>query len=87
PDAFYEAVRVERGEEAAEQWRAAATAREEAGLRRIVAGMHGGVLYERPVERNLGVQAGKAREIEAAVLLDSRARLVDGVLNPTGIEG
>ena len=87
PDAFYEAVRVERGEEAADQWRAAATAREEAGLRRIVAGMHGGVLYERPVERNLGVQAGKAREIEAAVLLDSRARLVDGVLNPTGIEG
>ena len=84
PDAFYEAVRVERGEEAAEQWRTSAIAREEAGLRTIVAGMHGGVLYERPVERNLGVHGDAAKEVEAAVLLDSRARLVDGVLRAEG---
>ena len=38
-DAFYEAVRVARGAEAADAWRASAIAREEAGLRTIVAGM------------------------------------------------
>ena len=86
PDAFYEAVRVERGAEAADAWREAALAREEAGLRRIVAGMHGGVLYERPAERNLGVHGDAAKEVEAAVLLDSRARLVDGILDPAGSE-
>ena len=84
PDAFHEAVRVERGADAAEAWRAFAIAREKAGLRRILAGMHGGVLYERPVERNLGVHGDAAKEVEAAVLLDSRARLIDGVLNPSG---
>lgn len=84
PDAFYEAVRVARGAEAADVWRASAIAREEAGLRTIVAGMHGGVLYERPVERNLGVHGDAAKEVEAAVLLDSRARLVDGVLRAEG---
>ncbi|OKX83212.1 type I polyketide synthase [Corynebacterium glutamicum] len=84
PDAFYEAVRVVRGAEAADAWRASAIAREEAGLRTIVAGMHGGVLYERPVERNLGVHGDAAKEVEAAVLLDSRARLVDGVLRAEG---
>ncbi|ANE09137.1 type I polyketide synthase [Corynebacterium glutamicum] len=84
PDAFYEAVRVARGAEAADAWRASAIAREEAGLRTIVAGMHGGVLYERPVERNLGVHGDAAKEVEAAVLLDSRARLVDGVLRAEG---
>lgn len=84
PDAFYEAVRVARGAEAADAWRSSAIAREEAGLRTIVAGMHGGVLYERPVERNLGVHGDAAKEVEAAVLLDSRARLVDGVLRAEG---
>ncbi|APT08164.1 3-oxoacyl-ACP synthase [Corynebacterium glutamicum] len=84
PDAFYEAVRVARGAEAADAWRASAIAREEAGLRTIVAGMHGGVLYERPVERNLGVHGDAAKEVEAAVLLDSRARLVGGVLRAEG---
>ncbi|BAU96830.1 fatty-acid synthase II [Corynebacterium suranareeae] len=84
PDAFYEAVRVARGAEAADAWRASAIAREEAGLRTIVAGMHGGVLYERPVERNLGVHGDAAKEVEASVLLDSRARLVDGVLRAEG---
>ncbi|BAF55414.1 type I polyketide synthase [Corynebacterium glutamicum] len=84
PDAFYEAVRVARGAEAADAWRASAIAREEAGLRTIVAGMHGGLLYERPVERNLGVHGDAAKEVEAAVLLDSRARLVDGVLRAEG---
>ncbi|WP_080796452.1 type I polyketide synthase [Corynebacterium pacaense] len=82
PDAFVEAVRLERGEEAVAEWRAAAHEREAAGLRRIVDGMHGGVLYERPVERNLGVHGDAAKEVEAAVLLDSGARLVDGVLTP-----
>ncbi|MCK2201588.1 type I polyketide synthase [Corynebacterium callunae] len=84
PDAFYEAVRVQHSAKAADKWRAAAMAREEAGLRRIVAGMHGATLYERPVERNLGVHGDAAKEIEAAVLLDSRARLVDGILRAEG---
>ena len=48
--------------------------------------MHGGVLYERPAERNLGVHGDAAKEVEAAVLLDSRARLVDGILDPAGSE-
>ncbi|AGF73303.1 type I polyketide synthase [Corynebacterium halotolerans] len=85
PGAFLEALRAERGDAAAEAWEKAAAAREEAGLRRLVAGMHGQApLYERPVDRNLGGTGDVVKEREAAVLLDDDARLVDGVLRTGG---
>ncbi|WP_047241484.1 type I polyketide synthase [Corynebacterium epidermidicanis] len=65
----------------ADEWRAAAEAREVAGLRRILTAMHGGgALYEKPVDRNLGGTGSEAKEREAAVLLSENARLIDGVL-------
>ncbi|RSZ63205.1 DUF1729 domain-containing protein [Corynebacterium hylobatis] len=86
PGAFLEALRQERGQDAAAAWAKAATAREEAGLRRIVDAMYGGApLYERPADRNLGGTGDVVKAREAAVLLDHDARLVDGVLR-TGAE-
>ncbi len=86
PAAFLEAVRTERGEDAAAEWESRAAAREESGLRRILDGMHGGsALFERPADRNLGGTGDAVKEREAAVLLDDDARLVDGVLR-TGEE-
>ena len=86
PGAFLEALRQERGQDAAADWVKAAVAREEAGLRRIVDGMYGGApLFERPTDRNLGGAGNAVKEREAAVLLDDDARLVDGVLR-TGAE-
>ena len=85
PAAFVEAVREERGATGVAEWEDAATTRENAGLRRILDAMHGGAaLYERPVDRNLGGTGDAAKEREAAALLDSGARLVDGVLRVTG---
>ena len=85
PAAFVEAVREERGATGVAEWEDAATTREDAGLRRILDAMHGGAaLYERPVDRNLGGTGDAAKEREAAALLDSGARLVDGVLRVTG---
>ena len=85
PAAFVEAVREERGATGVAEWEDAATIRENAGLQRILDAMHGGAaLYERPVDRNLGGTGDAAKEREAAALLDSGARLVDGVLRVTG---
>ena len=85
PAAFVEAVREERGATGVAEWEDAATTRENAGLRRILDAMHGGAaLYERPVDRNLGGTGDAAKEREAAALLDSGARLIDGVLRVTG---
>ncbi|WP_018296209.1 type I polyketide synthase [Corynebacterium lubricantis] len=76
PGAFLSALRNAGLD--ADGWYARAAAREEAGLARINDAIHGGApLYERPADRNLG-HGGK--ELEAAVLLDDSARLVNGVL-------
>ncbi|AUZ42881.1 Fatty acid synthase [Corynebacterium pseudotuberculosis] len=81
PEAFAEAVRSERGEEALATWRKSAADRERAGKRRLLHGMMGRTaLYERPVERNLGSSGDAGKEREAAVLLNDSARLVDGIL-------
>ena len=81
PQAFYEALKQARGEEAAQQWREQAKRREAAGQQLIDAAMYGGpVLYSRPADRNLG--ADDVDERETAVLLSDDARLVDGVLDP-----
>lgn len=86
PGAFVEAVRAQRGEDAAAKWQEQAVAREENGLRRILSGMIGQTaLYERPVDRNLGGSGDTVKNREAAVLLDDDARLEDGVLR-TGDE-
>lgn len=83
PEAFRLAVEQEHGQEAAAAWQRRAHQREVSGLARIAAAMHGGAaLFERPVERNLGVTGAAAKQVEAAILLDPGARLVDGVLTP-----
>ena len=86
PGAFLEALRNERGQDAAAEWVRVSVAREENGLRRIVDAMYGGdALYERPADRNLGGTGDAVKPREAAILLDHDARLVDGVLR-TGDE-
>ncbi|HHU67795.1 hypothetical protein, partial [Corynebacterium sp.] len=86
PGAFLEALRQERGQDAAAEWARVSGAREEAGLRRITEAMYGGAaLYERPTDRNLGGTGDAVKKREAAILLDDDARLVDGVLR-TGAE-
>ncbi|WJZ03491.1 type I polyketide synthase [Corynebacterium freiburgense] len=81
PGAFAQALRQERGETAVANWQNTAEQRETNGLRRILNAMHGnGELFERPVDRNLGGSGNKAKEREAAILLDAGARLIDGVL-------
>ena len=81
PEAFVEALRAAKGEAAATAWQEATAAREAAGLRRILSGMHGGpALFERPVDRNLGATGAAAKKREIAVLLSDEARLIDGVL-------
>ncbi|WP_257162293.1 type I polyketide synthase [Corynebacterium cystitidis] len=76
PAAFLSALRNAGVD--ADGWKARADRREVKGFARIAAAIHGGpALYERPVDRNLG---GGGKELEAAVLLDDSARLVDGVL-------
>ena len=90
PEAFVAALAAERGKDAAQAWRAAATAREHQGLRRLEEAMRGGpALYQRPAERNLGGGDPAAlTEREAAVLLSESARLRGGVLEPDpGAEG
>lgn len=75
PQAFVEALVAQRG--SAQQWQEAAHAKEERGQRHLLKAMMGkAALYQRPVDRNLG-DGGK--ELEAAVLLNDSARLVDGV--------
>lgn len=86
PAAFVAALVAERGAAAAAEWRAVADAREDAGFARITAAIYGGpALYTRPVDRNLGTTGAKAKALEAAMLLDPTARLVDGVLT-LGVE-
>ncbi|MDO5099535.1 MAG: DUF1729 domain-containing protein, partial [Corynebacterium sp.] len=81
PAAFKEAIRAADGAAAAAEWADKAAEREAAGLRTIVAGMHGGKpLFERPVDRNLGATGNAAKEREIAILLSDNTRLVDGVL-------
>ncbi|WP_394282283.1 fatty acid synthase subunit beta domain-containing protein [Corynebacterium sp.] len=66
----------------ADGWQRQARRREGQGLARIADAIHGGeALYERPADRNLG---GGGKELEAAVLLDDTARLIDGVLTLGG---
>ena len=85
PAAFVEALRNARGDDAVASWTARSTAREEAGLRRILRGIYGGpALFARPADRNLGATGAAAKEREASVLLDDDARLVDGVLRTGG---
>ncbi|MCL0121540.1 type I polyketide synthase [Corynebacterium pygosceleis] len=85
PDAFVEALRTAQGDDAVASWTARATAREEAGLRRILRGIYGGpALFTRPTDRNLGATGAAAKEREANILLDDDARLVDGVLRTGG---
>nr|WP_205908495.1 type I polyketide synthase [Corynebacterium ammoniagenes] len=84
PGAFVEALRAERGAEAAAQWQQSANAREAAGLQRLTSAISGGpALYERPVDRNLGGTGDVVKEREAAVLLDDAARLRGAVLEPS----
>ncbi|AZN30182.1 DUF1729 domain-containing protein [Flaviflexus salsibiostraticola] len=73
PAAFEQAVRQELGEAAAEAWLASATARLRAGVRRREAGMLGhGPLYTPIEDRRF---KGETKEIEAAMLLNPKARL------------
>src|SRR5699024_11758096 len=70
PGAFVDALRAERGDDAATQWQESANAREAAGLQRLTSAISGGpALYERPVDRNLGGTGDAVKEREAAVLL------------------
>lgn len=79
PAAFTAALAQQQGAATAATWQQAAAARAAAGLSRIQAAIYGGpALYERPVERNLGVTGVAAKQLEAQVLLDPQARLVDG---------
>ena len=83
PGAFESALRQSGGQEAVEAWLAGANARLAAGTRRRRAGMIGRApLFESVEGRRLG-QETKHRdphEVEAAMLLDPRARLgADGV--------
>ena len=81
PGAFLAALAKAQDAEAVAQWQQQAHERERAGLRRIESAMRGGaVLYERPVDRNLGGTGDAVKEREAAVLLDDAARLRDGIL-------
>ena len=81
PGAFLAALAAAQDAEAVAQWQQQAHERERAGLRRIESAMRGGaVLYERPVDRNLGGTGDAVKEREAAVLLDDAARLRDGIL-------
>ena len=83
PGAFLQALRAERGEEAAKQWQEASSAREAAGLQRLTSAISGGAaLYERPVDRNLGGSGDAVKEREAAILLDHDARLRGNLLEP-----
>lgn len=83
PGAFLQALRAERGEQAANQWQEASSAREAAGLQRLTSAISGGAaLYERPVDRNLGGSGDAVKEREAAVLLDVDARLRGNLLEP-----
>lgn len=86
PGAFFSVLVRERGQARAEAWRAAAAERERRGLHRLENAMRGGpALYERPVNRNLGM--GSATEVverEAAVLLSESSRLRHGMLDPEG---
>jgi len=81
PAAFAEAVRLAHGDQVKDVWAKRAKAREEAGYRTLVDGMHGGTaLFQRPVDRNLGATGAAAKKREKAILLSEAARLVDGVL-------
>ncbi|MDN5706265.1 type I polyketide synthase [Corynebacterium casei] len=83
PGAFLQALRAERGEQAAKQWQEASSAREAAGLQRLTSAISGGAaLYERPVDRNLGGSGDAVKEREAAILLDHDARLRGNLLEP-----
>lgn len=83
PGAFLQALRAERGEQAAKQWQEASSAREAAGLQRLTSAISGGAaLYERPVDRNLGGSGDAVKEREAAILLDHDARLHGNLLEP-----
>ncbi|MDO5507199.1 MAG: acyltransferase domain-containing protein, partial [Corynebacterium casei] len=83
PGAFLQALRAERGEQAAKQWQEASSAREAAGLQRLTSAISGGAaLYERPVDRNLGGSGDAVKEREAATLLDHDARLRGNLLEP-----
>ena len=81
PAAFAEAVRLAHGDQVKDVWAKRAKAREEAGYRTLIDGMHGGtVLFQRPVDRNLGATGSAAKKLEKEILLSEGARLVDGVL-------
>ncbi|MGP5294722.1 fatty acid synthase subunit beta domain-containing protein [Corynebacterium casei] len=83
PGAFLQALRAERGEQAAKRWQEASSAREAAGLQRLTSAISGGAaLYERPVDRNLGGSGDAVKEREAAILLDHDARLRGNLLEP-----
>ncbi len=87
PEAFYASVAKFDGQDASDKWRVLAEAREISGLRRIDHAIYGGdSLYERPEGRRLGDGTGykSIAELEKAAILNPDARLVDGVLNPTG---
>ncbi|AZA08623.1 type I polyketide synthase [Corynebacterium pseudopelargi] len=80
--AFEAALLAQRGDKALQQWRSRAHARLYQGARTVLEGMYGvATLYERPKDRNLGnVSAKQQKEREAAILLDEKARLIEGVL-------
>ncbi|WP_342661850.1 fatty acid synthase subunit beta domain-containing protein [Corynebacterium caspium] len=84
PGAFIKALENERGTAAARTWENQAKQREQAGIRRLNNAMYGGApLYTRPAHRNLGNGSpAEIKEREAAVLLDPKARLIDGILSP-----
>ena len=83
PGAFESALRQSGGQEAVDAWLAGANARLAAGTRRRRAGMIGRApLFEQVEGRRLGQETGHRdpHEVEAAMLLDPRARLgADGV--------
>lgn len=81
PTAFEVALRQERGEAAAQEWRAQASERIQAGRRHLEDAMRGRAsLYEPVAGRRL--PADNAHHVEAEMLLDPEARLgEDGVFH------
>ena len=90
PGAFESALRRSGGQEAVDAWLASANRRLAEGTRRRRAGMIGRApLFEQVESRRLGEESKfrDPHEVEAAMLLDPRARLGDDGIYHTGESG
>ena len=87
PSAFEATLAAERGENAAATWRERANQRLADGARRLRDAMTGGKPLFQPIEgRRLPADSDLAHEVEAAMLLDSGARLgADGQFGLAGV--